>query len=275
VTIMNEMEISTQKKFQPQIDPNIGETTEISWTPPADLTEEQWTNIGFTLQTVYKSMRWWLGDWLNHGDARYGETYAQAIIVTDSALETLKKYKSVAQRVKAEDRISELSWTHHFYVAYLPREEHGALLRIAHDLDLTSRVFRLVVELPPDEREQLIDLFEQFDSPGEYAHTLAAIRTLEASGSIYLPDEGEEEEEPEESTEPKSTDSVEHEIVLGDDILHYQTDAGENVFNFWENVGVPVVHADLQSTEWKGIRVVAILDEDGDPLLLWDMVGVE
>ena len=271
---MVENQILPQEDFSSELDPNIGETTETSWSPPAEMTYEKWSRVGFTLQTVHRSMRWWLGDWLNSGEAAYGETYAQAIIVTDTALETLKKYKSTASRIKAHDRIADLSWTHHFYVAYLPQEEHGALLKIAFHHNMTSRAFRTVVELPPEERAQLIDLFENFDN-SQHNSTRDALRTIEEHGSIYLPKdaddyEEEEEEEPEESTEP-----AEHEVVVDGDEYKYKTDAGTGVLDFWSDKGVPIVHASEQTAEWDGIRVVAILDEDGDPLLLWDMIGVQ
>ena len=272
---MVENEISSAKNFPDMVDPDIGETTETSWSPPAEMTYEKWERVGFPPQTVHRSMRWWLGAWLNSGETKYGETYTQAIIATDTALETLKKYKSTAERISAQDRIADLSWTHHFYVAYLPKEEHHTLLRIAYHMELTSRQFRAVVELPPDERSQLIELFEQFDAPGEYAHTLAALRTLEEHGSIYLPEDVDDYEEEEEEEPEKSTDSVEHEVMIDGDEYRYKTDSGSSVVDFWSGKGVPIVHADAQTAEWKGIRVVAVLDEDGQPLLLWDMVGVE
>ena len=266
---MVENQILAQKNFVAEVDPDIGETTEVSWTPPNDMTEQSWTTIGFTLQTVYRSMRWWLGDWLNHGDAAYGETYAQAIIMTDSALETLKKYKAVAQRIRKEDRIAELSWTHHFYVTYLPVDEHGPLLSIAHFHDITSRAFRQVVELPDDERAHLIDLWLNFDGP-DHPQTLMALRTLEIHGTIYLPEDEDEEDGAVEEDKEESYDTV----IDGEE-YKYKTNTGDQVFDYWVAQGVPLIHSTYQAAEWKGLRVVAVLDEKGDPLLMWDMIGVE
>jgi len=272
---MVDNQISPQKKFSTDLDPDIGETTEVSWVPPKNLTYEKWEQIGATLQTVNRSVKFWLGDWLNAGEAKYGESYTQAIIMTDSALETLKKYKAIAQRISVEDRIADLSWTHHFTVAYLPQDEHKPLLQLADFHGLTSRQFRQVIELPDEERAHLIDLWVNFDDQFEHTQTLMALRTMEKFGTIYLPDE-EEDEDNDDGTDQdgESEETEDHQVILDGDEYKYETNAGDKVYEFWENIGMPLVHTDQKQAEWKGIRVVAILDEDGDPLLLWDMVSV-
>lgn len=273
---MVENQILPQEKFPPTVDEEIGETTEISWTAPEGLEYDKWTNIGCTLQTVNRSMRWWLGDWLNHGEATYGETYAQAILVTDSALETLKKYKAIAERVRKEDRLPGLSWTHHFCVAYLPQQEHHELLQLAFFVGLPSRDFQQVCKLPDDERKQLVDIFMNIDEPDEhYALTRAALETVREFGTIYLPEEDDEDNADGQDQDGESEGSVEHEVVVDDKEYRYNTDAGADVLDFWSDKGVPVLFGNEKVTEWKGIRVMAVADEDGNPLLLWDMIGVE
>jgi hypothetical protein len=269
---MTQMEISTGKKISTVGEDGIGETTEISWSPPDDMTYETWSTIGCTLQTVHRSMRWWIGDWLNAGETKYGETYTQALIVTDSSLETIKKYKAIAERVRKEDRIADLSYTHHFCVAYLPQQEHHDLLQLAHLLALTSRTFQQVCKLPEDERGFLMDIFMNFDDEKGYPQTLAAINTMMEHGTIYLPDE-EEEDMTQNDSSVISND--EHEIVVDGKEMKYQTDAGADVLDFWSGKGVPVLFANEKAMEWKGIRVMAVEGENGEPLLLWDMIGVE
>ena len=271
------MEISTGKKISPPVEDGIGETTEVSWTAPEDLDYESWSTIGCTLQTVNRSMRWWLGDWMNHGDMAYGETYTQALQATDSSLETLKKYKAIAERVRKDDRIADLSYTHHFCVAYLPQEEHHNLLQLAYALGLTSRDFQQVCKLPEDERKQLVTLFTEFDDwPDEHEHTLNALKSMREFGTIYLPDEEEHEDNADgPDKDGESEGSMEHEVVVDDKEYRYNTDAGADVLDFWSDKGVPVLFGNEKVTEWKGIRVMAVADEDGNPLLLWDMIGVE
>ena len=155
-------QILAQKKLPTDSDEelatNIGETTEVSWIPPENLTYDQWERIGNTLQQLNNSIAFWTGDWLNHGEARYGEKYTQAIRLTGSALETLKKRAAVSKRVPVEIRIPSLTFTHHFYVAYTPENQRGTLLKIADFHGLTSRELRQVTDLPDDERAHLIDL---------------------------------------------------------------------------------------------------------------------
>jgi len=47
---------------------------------------------------------WWVGDWLNYGEARYGEMYSQAIEITGYASQTLADAKWVASRIEPSRR---------------------------------------------------------------------------------------------------------------------------------------------------------------------------
>lgn len=110
---------------------DLGEVTPVSWQPPAELTFEEWTAIGNTLQQVGASLNWWIGDWLNYGERKWGEMYAQAIEVTGWNYETLRTAKWVAGNVNLSIRIDKLSWTHHRYVADLPPDEQADWLNRA------------------------------------------------------------------------------------------------------------------------------------------------
>ena len=77
------------------------------------------------------SLNWWLGDWLNEGEKRYGETYSQAIEVTGHKLENLKQCAWVSGRVKSCTRVHDLTWTHHRHVAHLDEQAQQALLQAA------------------------------------------------------------------------------------------------------------------------------------------------
>lgn len=110
---------------------DIGEVTPVSWQPPTSLTFEEWTAIGNTLQQVGASLNWWIGDWLNYGEHKWGEMYAQATEITHLAAETLMTAKWVAGSVNSSIRIEKLSWTHHRYVAHLPPAEQAEWLELA------------------------------------------------------------------------------------------------------------------------------------------------
>lgn len=116
----------------------IGQTSEIAWVAPANMTYEQWAQIGSTFQQIESSLPWWLGDWLNAGEVRYGETYTQAIELTGSKIEALKQYKWVAGRIPLHMRRQALSWTHHRLVAKMGEYDQAGWLYTAEQEGWTS-----------------------------------------------------------------------------------------------------------------------------------------
>jgi len=80
---------------------------------------------------VRQSCHWWIGDWLNYGEAAYGEKYAQAIDETKYSYYTLAHDKTVAARVESCRRRQNLSWSHHAEVASLTPAKQDELLDLA------------------------------------------------------------------------------------------------------------------------------------------------
>jgi hypothetical protein len=70
---------------------------------------------------------WWIGDLLNAGEDRFGESFSQACEGAVSA-EMLNRYASVARRVPLENRVPGLSWSAHAMVARLPLDQQRPLL---------------------------------------------------------------------------------------------------------------------------------------------------
>ena len=68
---------------------------------------------------------WWIGDLLNAGEDRFGESFSQMCEGAVSA-EMLNRYASVARRVPIENRVASLSWTAHAMVARLPLDHAKA-----------------------------------------------------------------------------------------------------------------------------------------------------
>jgi len=60
---------------------------------------EDWMEAGEKLKLMGKTVQWWLGDWLNYGDAAYGEKYSQALEDTDYKYQTLANLAWVASRI--------------------------------------------------------------------------------------------------------------------------------------------------------------------------------
>jgi hypothetical protein len=85
---------------------------------------------------------WWIGDLLNAGDDRFGESFSQMCEGTLST-EMLNRYASVARRVPIENRRAALSWSAHAAVARLPHDRQKRLLLEAERHGWTSEELRV------------------------------------------------------------------------------------------------------------------------------------
>jgi hypothetical protein len=85
---------------------------------------------------------WWIGDLLNAGEDRFGETFSQMCEGAVSA-EMLNRYASVARRVPIENRVPSLSWSAHAIVARLPHHLQKRLLQDAEKYGWTSDELRV------------------------------------------------------------------------------------------------------------------------------------
>ena len=84
---------------------------------------------------------WWIGDLLNAGEDRFGESFSQMCEGAVSA-EMLNRYASVARRVPIENRVPTLSWTAHAYAARLPLNLQKQVLQEAARRGWTSEELR-------------------------------------------------------------------------------------------------------------------------------------
>jgi len=104
----------------------------------------EWLKFGEMLEKVEQSIQWLIGDWLNWGEHKYGETYAQA--VNQSQADTWANYKWVSNRIPFSSRNENLSWSHHRAVAHLPAEEQQRLLYVAEEQGYSYRQLRQLVD---------------------------------------------------------------------------------------------------------------------------------
>ena len=82
-----------------------------------DLSFEEWQEIGKQLQKIHGSIQWWIGDWLNFGERKWGEKYTQAIEETGLDYDTLATYKRISQIFEFTPRGVNLSWSAHREIA--------------------------------------------------------------------------------------------------------------------------------------------------------------
>lgn len=79
---------------------------------PSELPKEKLSEIFDTLKHLQGSTLFWLGDFLNTIEIRYGETYKALLEATDYDPGTLQVAKSVCKKLPPEVRLN-LSYSHH------------------------------------------------------------------------------------------------------------------------------------------------------------------
>lgn len=94
-------------------------------------TFEQWDKFGGFLSHAEGAVHWWIGDWLNYGERRWGEDHAQAVDQTGFSDDTIYHDKWVAEHVEVCRRRQTLSWSHHAQVAKLEPAEQDYWLDLA------------------------------------------------------------------------------------------------------------------------------------------------
>jgi len=102
------------------------------------VTYEEWAQELGTMQAFWvfsrRELPWYLGDMLNYGEARWGETYTQAIMVTGLDADTLANYKSACRKFQAGVlRVAGLSIGHHEAVRTLPDAQQVKWLEAAKE----------------------------------------------------------------------------------------------------------------------------------------------
>jgi N6-adenosine-specific RNA methylase IME4 len=146
--------------------------TKTSLTIDPGTTYDNWESIGEQLNQIEGAIQWWIGDWLNFGERKYGEMYAQA--VDEQQKNAWQNYKWVANVVESSTRVEDLSWSHHREVAALTLDEQVYWLDKAAEENISVSDLRHAIkvkrfddgvgELPNDKYRVIYA-----DPPWEYA----------------------------------------------------------------------------------------------------------
>jgi hypothetical protein len=108
-----------------------------------ELSFDEWDELGTKLTPVANSIRFIVGDWINYGEAHYGEKYEEALKRTGLAYTTLAHYAYVARKVEFCLRKQNLDYCIHATVAKLKTpEEKQHWLDVAEKDDMTVRRLR-------------------------------------------------------------------------------------------------------------------------------------
>jgi hypothetical protein len=106
--------------------------TSTALTCSRDLTRDEWKALGQTLQQFEGSIRWWLGDWGNQVDRRYGDGKMVAMAKNCGfALHTLQNCVTVARSIENSRRREDLKYFHHEVVAPLEPDQQDYWLDLA------------------------------------------------------------------------------------------------------------------------------------------------
>ncbi len=110
--------------------------------PIGNPTFEEWLQCGQFIKQAKGAVHFWVGDWLNYGEMRWGETYRQAVELTGFETQTLYNDKWISSRIPPERRQEALSFDHHQQVANMDAEEQEEVLAVAVKKKMTVRDFR-------------------------------------------------------------------------------------------------------------------------------------
>lgn len=114
----------------------------VAWRPHEGMPFSDWVEHGRRLGLMGRSGGWWVGDWLNYGNAVYGERYVRASRITHYDVQTLMNMAYVASRFDPSRRRESLSWSHHAEVTALEPEHQDRLLVRAEAERLSVRDLR-------------------------------------------------------------------------------------------------------------------------------------
>lgn len=278
---MNANAIVLQQVQQEEV-ASIGITTEVSWIAPPEMTYEQWSGVGSTFQQISRSINWWIGDWLNTGELRWGEMAMQAVEETGRGVDSLLKCKAVATRFQPETRLDGLSWSHHRAVAYLDPLERDEWLGAAIAYQISTRDLNAIARFDKQQRHTLLKSASNGVSMAEFARLFDLVRLdkeqdarrTTVNGQSFegeYPGQYDEEEDglPFDSLRAKDGDGDEDEVF---DLPPCESMDIEEVFAFFEDGGIPLKIIRADEVMWEGIAVRAQLDDFGLAVLVWEKI---
>ena len=119
------------------------EITSLGLVVSGEMEIESWLDLGYTLAGLRRAFTWAIGDWLNYGEFRYGEKYAQGEAVTGMNPDYLRNLKWVASRIPLSLRRDNRGLSWHQPVASLESDEEKEYwLMLADTQDWTRAELR-------------------------------------------------------------------------------------------------------------------------------------
>lgn len=114
----------------------------VAWLPHQLMSLDEWLRQGRRFGSIGRGAGWWIGDWINYGNAKFGEKYSRASRTTGYDIQSLMNMAYVASRFEVSRRRSDLSWSHHAEVASLTADQQEHWLCLASENGLSVRRLR-------------------------------------------------------------------------------------------------------------------------------------
>lgn len=124
---------------------DLANATPVGLSLDDKLSYAEWESVGFDLAKVGKAMQWWIGDWVNYGGKRYGETYKAAIEATGMSPKTCQTYALISKAFEMPRRRGNLAFGHHVEVWSLEPGQQDELLDRAETEGLSCAKLRELV----------------------------------------------------------------------------------------------------------------------------------
>jgi hypothetical protein len=131
--------------------------TTVAAIVPANISFSNWERTWAAVGGVRESSKWWQGDLLLVGEAKYKEKYSQALDQTSSEYGTLRNIAYVAGKFSPERRRPELTWSHHQAAAGVPAEVADNILGQAAEGDWGVAQVRMAVREWKEEQDNAKD----------------------------------------------------------------------------------------------------------------------
>lgn len=168
------------------VEPGVFElatVTKTSLALPESTTFEEWQAAGEQLKLIQGSVLWWVGDWLNFGETRYGEKYTQALDATSYSYQALADAKYVAGKFEVSRRRENLTISHHREALSAPDPDNA--LDVAEANELSQKALRQYIRdtkagittPPPLPHGRFSVIYA--DPPWRYEHTKTQNREIE------------------------------------------------------------------------------------------------
>lgn len=128
--------------------------TQVGLEVTGTATQSEWEDFGSKLKLLDEFKQWAIGDWLVDGKRHYGDKlYERAAALLGCDENTLRQYKSMAERFELLVRTNNLSWRHHYEVASIKTvdEPPDGKLKLSDEPDTQKQLDFLAIA----ERERL------------------------------------------------------------------------------------------------------------------------